>query len=95
MTGERLSAPVCRFCGSWWFIGGGLALTTTWVLLNIGLLVGEFDPYPFVFYNLVLTVVSTFQGPLIMMSQNRQADRDRAVAERDRQMLLELLRRLG
>ncbi len=40
-------------------------------------LFGEFDPYPYILFNLVLTIVSTFQGPLIMMSQNRQLDRDR------------------
>jgi uncharacterized membrane protein len=53
-------------------------LIIVWVILNTALLLfGTFDAYPFIALNLVLTVVSTLQGPLIMMSQNRQADRDR------------------
>lgn len=70
-----------NFCGSWgfitWFSGGSAA----WVVVNTAWLVfgREFDPYPFIALNLVLTVVSTFQSPLIMMSQNRQVERDRAM----------------
>jgi uncharacterized membrane protein len=53
-------------------------MCTVWVALNsLLLLFGVFDPYPYIALNLVLTVVSTFQGPLIMMSQNRQMERDR------------------
>jgi len=75
---QRMSDRVTEFCGSWTFIIAGSILTFFWVVLNtVWFLFGPFDPYPFIFFNLVLTVVSTFQGPLIMMSQNRQADRDR------------------
>jgi uncharacterized membrane protein len=86
---QRLSDKVTEFCGSWTFITAFSVLLIVWVVLNtIWLEFGEFDPYPFIFFNLILTVVSTFQGPLIMMSQNRQAERERArdreQAQRDR-----------
>jgi uncharacterized membrane protein len=75
---QRMADVVTEFCGSWTFIfvfGGG---TVAWVIMNSALLIfGVFDPYPYIALNLVLTVVSTFQGPLIMMSQNRQMERDR------------------
>jgi uncharacterized membrane protein len=75
---QRASDRVTEFCGSWTFVFLFSAICFVWVVLNsILLLVGEFDPYPYIFLNLVLTVVSTFQGPLIMMSQNRQVERDR------------------
>jgi uncharacterized membrane protein len=77
---QKLSDKVTEFCGSWTFITTFSILVTVWVILNsILILFGDFDPYPYIFLNLVLTVVSTFQGPLIMMSQNRQMDRDRAM----------------
>ncbi len=75
---QRAADQVTLFCGSWAFIFIGSGLTVGWIVLNTMLvLFGAFDPYPFIFFNLVLTVVSTFQGPLIMMSQNRQMERDR------------------
>ena len=75
---QKLSDSVTRFCGSWTFVISFSALTFGWVTLNsILFIVDSFDPYPYIFLNLVLMIVSTFQGPLIMMSQNRQADRDR------------------
>jgi uncharacterized membrane protein len=75
---QRASDRVTEFCGSWTFVFLFSTICVVWVALNsILLLLGEFDPYPYIFLNLILTVVSTFQGPLIMMSQNRQVDRDR------------------
>ena len=75
---QRVADKVTEFCGSWTFITAFSILVTAWVILNsVLVLLGEFDPYPYIFLNLVLTVVSTFQGPLIMMSQNRQMERDR------------------
>ena len=75
---QRIADKVTEFCGSWTFISAFSILVTGWVILNsVLILVGTFDPYPYIFLNLVLTVVSTFQGPLIMMSQNRQMERDR------------------
>lgn len=75
---QRASDRVTEFCGSWTFVFLFSGICAVWVGLNsVLLLVGVFDPYPYIFLNLVLTIVSTFQSPLIMMSQNRQIDRDR------------------
>lgn len=68
---QRCSDAVAHFCGSWGFVIACVSLTTVWISAQ------HFDPYPFILFNLVLTVVSTLQGPLIMMAQNREAERDR------------------
>lgn len=74
---QRAADAVTEFCGSWTFIGAFSALTAGWIVLNsVLILVGRFDPYPYILFNLVLTIVSTFQSPLIMMSQNRQREID-------------------
>ena len=75
---QRAADRVTEFCGSWTFIVLFAGSTVVWLMLNtVLLLFGEFDPYPFILLNLVFTVVELFQGPLIMMSQNRQMERDR------------------
>lgn len=91
---QRISDAVTLFCGSWTFIAIGVIVTGGWVLYNQLCGNTAFDPYPYILFNLVLTVVSTFQSPLIMMSQNRQIERDRqaelAAAELDRELVLGL-----
>lgn len=75
---QRAADVVTEFCGSWTFIIVFTVLCGGWIALNsLLILFGVFDPYPYILLNLFLTVVSTFQGPLIMMSQNRQMERDR------------------
>lgn len=82
--GERLADAIARVGGSWRFILSFLAFLVVWALVNVWLLAGEaFDPYPFVFLNLVLSMLAAIQAPVIMMSQNRQATRDRADAAHD------------
>ena len=83
--GERLADKVAEVGGSWGFIisfGGFIAI---WAGLNSVLLLwdGAFDPYPFVFLNLLLSLLAAVQAPVIMMSQNRQADKDRLAAAHD------------
>jgi uncharacterized membrane protein len=79
---QILADAVTHFCGSWAFVIAFSVIVFGWVILNDALILfGRFDPYPYIALNLVLTVVSTFQGPLIMMSQNRQADRDREAVQ--------------
>ncbi len=81
--GERLADRVARFGGSWTFIAlfsGGLA---AWALLNVSVLHHPFDPYPFIFLNLLLSMLAAVQAPVIMMSQNRQAAKDRLDAAHD------------
>lgn len=81
--GERLADRMALVNGSWSFIGAVLGVTTLWVAANAALNASAFDPYPYVLYNLVLGLALSLQGPLIMMSQNRQAGRDRAQAAAD------------
>ncbi|MHA8110132.1 DUF1003 domain-containing protein [Lactobacillaceae bacterium Melli_B4] len=82
--GERVSDSVARFGGSWTFIGIFVFILLGWMLLNVTHLFGiNFDPYPFILLNLFLSCIAAVQAPIIMMSQNRSADRDRMDAEND------------
>ena len=75
---QRAADAVTIFCGSWTFVFLFALLTVGWIALNAAQwLFQPFDPYPFILLNLVFTVVELFQGPLIMMSQNREMERDR------------------
>jgi CRP/FNR family transcriptional regulator, cyclic AMP receptor protein len=85
--GERMADRFASFNGSWYSIIGVLVATGAWVLLN-ALGPSAFDPFPYVLFNLVLGIAVALQGPLLMMSQNRQAKRDRAQAAADFQLNL-------
>lgn len=81
--GQRAADTIARFAGSWAFIfsfTGGLVL---WMVINALLAARAFDPYPFILLNLVLSCIAAIQAPLIMMSQNRQEEKDRRRAEND------------
>ncbi len=82
---DRLADKVAAVGGSWGFIGGFSAALLAWVALNVVLRRFNlaFDPYPFIFLNLLLSTVAALQAPVIMMSQNRQALKDRENAEHD------------
>lgn len=82
---DRLADRVAAIGGSWAFIGGFCACLALWIGLNVGLRPFHlsFDPYPFIFLNLILSTVAAIQAPVIMMSQNRQATKDRLNAEHD------------
>jgi len=84
--GQRAADAIATFGGSWTFIGLFVAVLIVWVLLNVVILrrpYQPFDPYPFIFLNLLLSMVAALQAPVIMMSQNRQASRDREAAAND------------
>jgi len=82
--GERLADHIARVGGSWTFIVGFLLFLVFWCVVNTVVLVTRaFDPYPFIFLNLVLSMLAAIQAPIIMMSQNRQAERDRFEAAKD------------
>lgn len=81
--GARMADRVAAFGGSWVFIGLFAALLVTWCALNLILGHAAFDPYPFIFLNLVLSMLAAVQAPIIMMSQNRQAEKDRLAAAHD------------
>ena len=76
--GDRLSDKVAAWGGSWSFIIGFSIFLVAWAALNTFVLARyAFDPYPFIFLNLMLSMVAALQAPIIMMSQNRQAAKDR------------------
>lgn len=82
--GERVADGVARLGGSWTFIGFFIVFLGAWVTTNVWLLRAHpFDPYPFIFLNLLLSMLAALQAPVIMMSQNRQEARDRQHAEGD------------
>jgi uncharacterized membrane protein len=82
--GERLADRVAEIGGSWGFIIGFAVFIALWSVVNTVLLATHaFDPYPFIFLNLTLSMLAAVQAPLILMSQNRAAARDRLVANHD------------
>jgi uncharacterized membrane protein len=82
--GDRIADKVAEFGGSWRFIILFGAFILIWVAVNSALLLFRpFDPYPFILLNLFLSMLAAIQAPIIMMSQNRQEDRDRLRAEND------------
>ncbi len=84
--GQRLADHVAAIGGSWGFIIGFALVLFAWMLLNSKLLASlgiTFDPYPFIFLNLMLSTLAAIQAPIIMMSQNRQAEKDRQAAVHD------------
>ncbi|SFZ82815.1 Uncharacterized membrane protein [Devosia enhydra] len=81
--GDRLSDGVAAFGGSWRFLIGFGVLLMVWTGGNLALRGAGFDPYPFIFLNLILSMLAAVQAPVIMMSQNRQAAKDRLVSQHD------------
>jgi uncharacterized membrane protein len=82
--GDRLAVKVAIVAGSWRFIISFCAFLAAWALINALVLVQwAFDPYPFIFLNLLLSMLAALQAPIIMMSQNRQAAKDRVAASLD------------
>ena len=85
-TAQRAADAVARFGGSWSFIFIFMVILVIWVLLNSVILLGygtAFDPYPYILLNLFLSMLASIQAPIILMSQNRQAEIDRRHAEHD------------
>ena len=82
--GQRISDKVARFGGSWRFIILFGIILTLWIIFNV-VAIGHyrFDPYPFILMNLILSCIAALQAPVIMMSQNRQEEKDRMRSEND------------
>ena len=98
---DRAADLIAEFGGSWKFIGVSIALIIFWIVFNSLILIRGFDPAPYQMLNLVLAVIAGMQAPIIMMSQNRQGEKDRLRADLDYQVnlknelsLAEVLRRL-
>lgn len=82
--GERWADKLANFGGSWRFISIFCGVLFLWVVMNTALIIWKpFDPYPFIFLNLVLSCLAAVQAPVILMSQNREEARDRLQAEHD------------
>ena len=82
--GQRLADKVASFGGSWTFIISFGIFITIWILLNIIILQSKsFDPFPFILLNLILSCIAALQAPVIMMSQNRQEEKDRERSKKD------------
>ena len=82
--GEKLADKIAFFGGSWTFIILFFSFLLLWILVNVWLLTTKaFDPYPFILLNLILSCLAAIQAPIIMMSQNRQEQKDRQRSEHD------------
>lgn len=84
--GDRMADRLAGFGGSWPFISLFVLVMIAWTILNTVILTPQrdaFDPYPFVFLNLMLSMLAALQAPVILMSQNRQAERDRLETRND------------
>ncbi len=81
--GERLSDRLASLAGSWTFILSFGALMIIWIVVNGAMGGTAFDPFPFILLNLTLSTLAALQAPVILMAQNRQSTKDRAVAEND------------
>lgn len=82
-TGQRISDKVARFGGSWAFIIAFAVVLAIWITYNSVFADHAFDPFPFILMNLVLSCIAALQAPIIMMSQNRQEEKDRLRNEND------------
>jgi CRP/FNR family transcriptional regulator, cyclic AMP receptor protein len=98
---DRAADLIAEFGGSWKFIGASIGLIVLWIIFNSFVLVSGFDPAPYQMLNLALAIIAGMQAPIIMMSQNRQGEKDRLRADLDYQVnlknelsLAEVLRRL-
>ena len=84
--GQRVADRVADTIGSWPFIIIQTLILTVWIILNVAAWINHWDPYPFILLNLMLSFQAAYSGPVIMMSQNRQSDKDRIAAEIDHQV---------
>src|SRR5262245_40297014 len=82
--GQRVADRIAKFGGSWTFIFIFLGLLIVWMAFNtVALAARAFDPYPYILLNLILSCLAALQAPVIMMSQNRMAEKDRIQAQHD------------
>lgn len=81
--GQKAADSLTKWAGSWTFIICFLSFLVLWMVANVYAWINKWDPYPFILLNLVLSTVAAIQAPVILMSQNREAQRDRIRAEYD------------
>jgi uncharacterized membrane protein len=83
---SRFAERLARFLGTGRYLAFQTALVVIWILLNVAAVSLRWDPYPFILLNLAFSTQAAYAAPLILLAQNRQADRERAETERDRDM---------
>ncbi|MAH45719.1 hypothetical protein CMI37_07805 [Candidatus Pacearchaeota archaeon] len=81
--GQKAADGLSRWAGSWTFILGFFLFLGLWMMVNVYAWINTWDPYPFILLNLVLSCLAAIQAPIILMSQNRQSQKDRAKADYD------------
>ncbi len=81
--GQKAADKITEFCGSWTFIILLFVFIGIWIFLNLTGFIYRWDPWPFIILNLTLSCLAAVQAPIILMSQNRQAERDRLTARYD------------
>ena len=82
-AGQRIADQLAAVMGSWAFIIVQSVMLAAWICLNVAAYINHWDPYPFILLNLALSFQAAYAAPIIMMSQNRQAAKDRLMAEQD------------
>jgi uncharacterized membrane protein len=88
-NGQEISDKVARFGGSWSFIISFFIILISWIVYNsLSSAANTFDPFPFILMNLILSCIAALQAPIIMMSQNRQEEKDRKRSENDYLIIL-------
>ncbi|MBU4086745.1 MAG: DUF1003 domain-containing protein [Nanoarchaeota archaeon] len=92
--GQRAADKLTYFAGSWTFIMIFLTFIVIWMAINALVIVYKWDPYPFILLNLVLSCLAAMQAPIILMSQNREAQRDRLRSQYDYQVNLKAEREI-
>jgi len=93
--GQRASDKLTGGMGSWTFIIIFLAFIAVWMMLNLMAIIQEWDPYPFILLNLVLSCLAAIQAPIILMSQNREAQKDRLRSQYDYQVNRKALKEIS
>jgi uncharacterized membrane protein len=82
----RFAEGIARYLGTGRYLAIQTVLVVVWILVNVAAVALRFDPYPFILLNLMFSTQAAYAAPLILLAQNRQADRDRAETERDREV---------
>jgi uncharacterized membrane protein len=93
-VGQRIADGIAATMGSWNFIIAQSVILAVWVVLNVLAWISHWDPYPFILLNLALSFQAAYAAPFIMISQNRQAERDRHQAEEDYRTNIEAEQRI-
>jgi len=94
LIGELLADVIAEFGGSWTFVLSFICILIGWIVFNTFSTGAKFDPFPFIFLNLILSCIASLQAPILMMSQIRQNEKDRILMKKDSDMGRDTVREL-